>query len=159
MTGKLEVVLVENNQFIQANQPMAIIENTADHEDVFKLKSIVNSIKINNESFEFPLYDLPILSLGDIESQVALFENSYIQYQLNEKLRPFTIDAIASDYSISELNRRLKNLQNQKGISKRELSLKENDLNRNKSLFDSGVISAQEYEYKQLEYAQAERSY
>ncbi len=159
MTGKLEAVLVEDNQFIQANQPMAIIENTADHEDVFKLKSIVDSIKVNNESFDFPFDDLPLLTLGDIESQFALFENSHIQYQLNKKLRPFTNEAIASKYSISELRRRLRNLRHQKKMNKKELSLIEKDLKRYKSLFDNGVISAQEYENKQLDYAQAERNY
>ncbi|MFK7806874.1 MAG: HlyD family secretion protein [Saprospiraceae bacterium] len=158
-TGKLEAVLVEDNQVVRANQPMAIIENTADYTDVFKLKSTVDSIRITNDSFEFPFKDLPILSLGDIESQFALFENSYIQYQLNKRLRPFTNEAVASKYSIAELKRRINNLQHQKKINRRELSFKEKELKRYKSLFDSGVISAQEYENKQLAHAQAERNY
>jgi multidrug resistance efflux pump len=53
----------------------------------------------------------------------------------------------------------LNNLQSQKALNQRELQFKQKDLERNKSLFDKGVISEKEYETKQLEYIQAERNY
>ncbi len=159
ITGKLDAFLVKENQMVQANQPLAVIENTANYKDVFKLKPIIDTIKINNQSFQFPIDSLPLLFLGEIESQYALFENSYIQYQLNKELKPFSNEAVANRYSISELNRRLVSLQSQKEINKTELTFKDKDLKRNKSLFNKGVISAQDYENKQLEYAQAERNY
>ena len=158
-TGMISFILVKDSDLVIKNQPLAIIENTANYKDVFKLKSIIDSISINNHSFFFPIDELPILFLGDIESQYAVFENSYIQYQLNKELKPFLNEAIANKYSISELNRRLKSLQSQKEINKTELDFKQKGLNRNKLLFDKGVISAQGYENKQLEYAQAERNY
>ncbi len=159
ITGKFDAILVEDSQSVEAKQPLAIIENTANYQDVFMLKSIIDTIKVNNTSFEFPIGNFPILFLGDIDSYYALFENSYIQYQLNKELRPFSNEALANRYSISELNRRFKNLQSQKNINKTELTFKEKDLNRSKSLFEKGVISAQDFENKQLEYAQAQRSY
>ncbi|GAA0743179.1 HlyD family secretion protein [Gaetbulibacter jejuensis] len=159
ITGKLDAILVEDNQNVTTGQPLAVIENTSNYQDVFKLKSVIDTIKVNNTSFTFPVDSLPILFLGDIESQYALFENSYIQYQLNKELEPFSNEALANQYSLSELNRRLSSLQSQREINKTELTFKEKDLNRNKSLFEKGVISAQDYENKQLEYAQAERNY
>ena len=159
VSGKINALLVEDNDLVKNNQPLAIIENTANYNDVFKLKSIIDTITINSESFFFPIDDFPILFLGDIESQYALFENSYIQYQLNKELKPFLNESIANKYSVSELNTRLRSLQSQKEINKIELDFKEKKLNRNKSLFTKGVISAQDYESKQLEYAQAERNY
>lgn len=159
ITGKLESILVKDNDIVAINQPLAIIENTANYKDVFKLKAIIDTLKVDTKSFEYPFNSLPILFLGDIDSQYALFENSYIQYQLNRELQPFTNDAIANKYSISELNRRLKSLQSQKAINKTELSFKAKNLERHKVLFDKGVISKQDYENKQLEHAQAKRSY
>lgn len=100
-----------------------------------------------------------MLFLGEVESQFALFENSYIQYQLNKDLQPFSNEATANRYSISELNRRLVSLQSQKDINTTELDFKAKDLQRSKTLFDKGVISAQDYENKQLDYAQSERNY
>lgn len=159
ITGKLETILVKDNDNVIKNQPLAIIENTANYKDVFKLKTIIDTLKVDTKTFRFPFDSLPILFLGDIDSQFALFENSYIQYQLNRELQPFSNDAIANKYSISELNRRLKSLQSQKAINKTELEFKAKDLGRNKSLFDKGIISEQDYENKQLEYAQAKRNY
>jgi len=74
-------------------------------------------------------------------------------------LQPFSNEATANRYSISELNRRLVSLQSQKDINTTELDFKAKDLQRSKTLFDKGVISAQDYENKQLDYAQSERNY
>ncbi|GAA3655154.1 HlyD family secretion protein [Flavivirga jejuensis] len=158
-TGKLDAILVKDNELVNMNQTLAVIENTANYKDVFKLKAIIDTLKIDTKSFKFPFDNLPVLFLGDIDSQYALFENSYIQYQLNKELQPFSNDALADRYSISELNRRLKNLQSQKDINKTELDFKVKDLKRSKTLFDKGIISEQDYENKQLEFAQSKRNY
>lgn len=159
ITGKFDAILVSENELVHTKQPLAIIENTANYQDVFKLKSIMNTIKVNTRDFSFPIDSIPVLFLGDIESQYALFENSYIQYQLNKQLQPFTNEAIANSFSVSELNNRLRSLQSQKEINRTELNFKEKDLERNRSLFEKGIISAQDFEGKQLEYAQAERNF
>ncbi len=159
ISGKLSAILVVDNQSVESNTPLAILENTANYQDVFKLRTIVDTVTVNSKSFYFPLDSLPLLFLGDIESQYALFENSYIQYQLNKELEPFSNEALANNYSISELNRRLQSLKSQQDINKTELDFKKRDVERNKTLFEKGVISAQDYENKQLEYAQAKRNY
>jgi multidrug resistance efflux pump len=158
-TGKLDAILVSDNELVKAGQPLAIIENTSNYKDVFRLKSIIDTIKVNNYSFSFPVDSIPILFLGDIDSQYAIFENSLIQYELNKKLKPFSNEAIANRYSISELKRRLKTTIFQKNMNKDELEFRKKDINRSKLLFEKGIVSAREYENKQLEYAQAERSY
>lgn len=159
ITGKFNAILVIDNELVNVNQPLAILENTADYRDVYSLKSIIDTIQVNSKSFHFPIDSLPVFFLGIIDSQYALFENSYMQYQLNKRLKPFTNEALANDYSISELNWRLRSLQSQKEINKTELEFKGKDLQRHKSLFNKGIVSAQDYENKQLEYAQAERNY
>ncbi|GAL61422.1 HlyD family secretion protein [Algibacter lectus] len=159
ITGKLEAILIKDNQEVSGGQRLAILENTANYKDVFKLKSIIDTITLNRQYFKFPIDSLPLLFLGNIESQYALFENSYIQYQLNKELKPYSNEAVANRYSISELNRRLRSLQSQKEINKTELDFKKKDLQRHVLLFDKGIISAQDFENKQLEAAQAERNY
>ena len=158
-TGKLKAILVKDNQRVKKDQFLGVIENTANYEDIFKLKSIIDTITIRNNSFYFPIDGLPILFLGDIEASYALFENSYIQYKLNKELKPFSNEAIANESSLLELNTRLNNLQTQKEINKTELDFKRKDLERNQILFQRGVISEQAYENKQLEYAQTKRNY
>ncbi|GLB48606.1 HlyD family secretion protein [Neptunitalea lumnitzerae] len=158
-SGKLQAILVKDRTHVNAGQPLAIIENSANYKDVFYLKSILDTIQVRNNSFSFPFDEMPLLFLGDIDSQYALFENSYIQYQLNKQLKPFSNDAEANKYSLSELKLRLQNLITQQEISKTELSFQKKELERNTTLYKNGVISAQDYENSQLKYAQAERSY
>lgn len=159
VTGKLNIILVKESQKVKMNEPLAVLENTANYKDVYKLKAIIDTITVNRKKFHFPIDSLPILFLGDIETQYSIFENNYIQYQLNKELKPFSNEALANSYSISELNRRLLSLKSQRDINKTELGFKQKGLNRQKSLFDKGVISLQDYENKQLEYAQAKRNY
>jgi multidrug resistance efflux pump len=159
LTGKLSAVLVSNNQKVESNDVLAVVENTANYKDVYQLKAIIDTITVNNKSFDFPIDNFPILFLGDIDSQYALFENSYIQYKLNKELRPFSNEALANSYTVSELNIRLQSVRTQRDMNKIELNFKHKDLIRQKKLFEKGVIAAQDYENKQLEYAQAERNY
>ncbi|GAB1855179.1 HlyD family efflux transporter periplasmic adaptor subunit [Flavobacteriaceae bacterium MHTCC 0001] len=159
ISGKIQVLLVEDNQYVKQNQPLAVLENTANYEDIFRLKSIIDTITVNNKSFNFPIDSFPILFLGDVESQFALFENSYTQYQLNKNLRPFSNEAIANKHTIAELYSRLQSLKAQRDIYKTELDFSKKDLDRHKALFDKGVISAQQYDYKQVQFAQIKRNY
>jgi len=159
ITGKINHLLVEDNQQVLLNTPLAILENTANYKDVFYLKSIIDTIKVNNKNFQFPLDKLPMLFLGNIEIDFALFENNYIQYRLNKELNPFQYESNNATISKSEVSLRLKTLQSQKELFQSELLFKKKDLNRYKTLFEKGVVSAQEYDNKQLDYLQANRNY
>ncbi|WP_103071396.1 HlyD family secretion protein [Aquimarina sediminis] len=159
VSGKIESILIEDNQIVPKDTPLAILQSSANYKDVFLLKSIVDTMKVNNKSFTFPIDDLPVLFLGDIETSFALFENSYSEYILNKELQPFSNEAIANQISLSELYRRLESLKAQKRLGKTELEFKRKELQRQKNLFDKGVISAQEYESKELDYLQVKRNY
>jgi multidrug resistance efflux pump len=119
----------------------------------------MDTISIRHKNFKFPFDELPILFLGDMESDFALFENAYMQYVLNKELQPFSNEAMANRISISELKRRLQSTLSQKDLYQSELTFKNKDLERYKTLFDKGVISAQEYENKQQALLQVERNY
>jgi len=159
ITGKMDTILVKDNQKVLANTPLGIVENSANYNDVFYLKSIIDTIRINNKSFSFPGNEIPMLFLGEIDSDFALFENSYIEYKLNLKYQPYSNEAIANNFTISELKARLATLQSQKSLNESELSFQKSDLERHKQLYDEGVISLRDYELKQGSYLQAERNY
>ena len=158
-SGKIDSVFVENFQEVTRGSILAFIENTAKYNDVMFLKSILDTLKVNQISFYFPLDDLPMLFLGEMEDEFSLFENNYVQYLLNKESQSFLNNDLANKYALSQLNYRLQTLNNQKELNKDELSYKKKDLERNKKLFKKGVISAQDFENKKLEYLQAERGY
>lgn len=159
LTGKLDSLLIQDNQFANKGDVLAVIENTANFKHIQLLKSVIDTIKLNNKTFEFPIEEIPILLLGDIDSDYALFENSYIQYKLNKVYQPFQNEQKGNAYSKNQLYSRLKTLESQKQINEAELAFQKKDLERQQLLYNKGVISKQNLESKELNYLQAERNY
>ena len=159
ISGKVEAILVTDNQLIAAHTPLAIIENSANFKDVFSLQSIVDTIVFRNSHFHFPFDQLPFLELGDLSSDYAQFENSYHLYLLNKKWQPYSSEAHSNRQLLLELKSNLKNLEAQQEMNAEELLLKKAELERQQALFEQGLISAQDFENKQLEQLQANRNF
>jgi len=157
-SGKIEEIFIPNMTVVPKDTPLAVIQNTASYEDVFKLKKIIDNIEINNGSFEFPFMELGALRLGEIESDFALFENDYNSYILNRDLRPYSVEGVAHSYENLELQERLSLLIQQRDISVEELKLRKKELDRYSKLHDKGVISTQEWETKSIEYLQNDKA-
>ena len=159
ITANIQHLLVENDDEVVTGEVVAVLENAARYKDVLLLEKVLDTITYDSENFLFPVDSLPVLFLGDLEIPFAVFENAYIQYQLNKKLQPFDNDELANESTRIQLQAQLMNMLSRKRIQQTELGLKKKELDRNKVLFEKGVIAAQEYEFKQLEYAQNERSF
>lgn len=156
-SGRLQKILVNNQQIINKNTPLAVIENTANHEDVFYLKSITDTLKINNVQFEFPFEKFRGLQLGDIGAAFTVFEKDYLAYKLNNDLQPYSVEANAQNYEVIQLKQRLSLLIEQKEIADKEIIIKKNELIRYQKLYDKGVIATQEWDTKNLNYLQFEK--
>lgn len=156
-SGRLERILVENQQNINKRTALAVIENTANYEDVFYLKSITDTLKINNIHFYFPFEKLRGLQLGDIGATFTVFEKDYIAYKLNSDLHPYSVEGHAQNLEVVQLNERLSLLIEQKGIAEKEIVIKKKELERYKKLYERGVIAAQEWDTKNLDYLQFEK--
>jgi multidrug resistance efflux pump len=159
INSMIQHLLVVNDQEVETGELLAVLQNTANYKDVLLLKQVLDTVSYDKKYFQFPLDSLPILFLGDLEAPFAAFENAYMQYQLNKELQPFDNDAIANRSTRMQLQVQLRNTLSRKRIQKTELDFKKKELDRSKALFEKGVVSAQEYELKQLEYAQNERAY
>jgi len=159
ISGKIDAIHVQDKQAVKKNDVLAVIENAAERKDVYLLKSILDTLEMKRDKVYFPFDELPLLFLGDIETDFAQFENNYFQFVLNRDLDPFSNEALANKISIAELQRRLQNLSSQQSLARSELEFKKKDLERNEGLFSRGVISAQEYENKQLEFLNTQRNY
>lgn len=158
-SGKIEKILVENRASVLESTPLAIIESSADYEDVLLLKSIVDKVVIAEKQIIFPFERLPALNLGEIEGSFAVFEKDYVAYELNKNLLPYQPEGIAQNAEGIELKERLSLLKQQKEISEKELEFKKKELERYKKLYEKGIIAAQEWETKNLDYLQVEKNF
>lgn len=157
VTGKMQAILVQDKAIVQPHSALAVIENTANFNDVFLLKSITDTLRLENAIFPFE-YSIE-WQLGDVEPAFAQFHKEYLASQLNKAFQPFRVESKAQKLEQVELNERLGLLISQKELNKAELELQKKDLDRYETLFQKGVIAAQELEKQRLIYLQAEKNY
>ncbi len=150
-TGKFDSIYVNKSEEVRKNSILATIQNSANNEDVYYLKAILDSVKTDIKKIDFPVFDIPILTLGDIEPSYSSFEKAYIEYSLYRKLLPLNNEVVAGKLSLQDLKTRLLNNEDRLQFKKDEVDLKVKDLERNKELLDKGVISKYHFESKQLE--------
>jgi len=156
-TGKIDTLLVSDNELVQEGELLAMIENTARLKDVLQLKAIIDTLDVNKD-FVFPINDLPVLSLGEIATSYAVFENDYIDYALTKSLDPFANQRTANALSENEIRLRIQSLENQKKIDAQKFELSRNEFERNHKLHEKGVISLNEFESKQLQFLEKEKN-
>jgi multidrug efflux pump subunit AcrA (membrane-fusion protein) len=157
-SGRVEVILVKNKTVVLENTPLAIIESSASYQDVFKLKNAI-AIFNANPNRSFPFHELKNLQLGDVESAFAVFQKDYEADKLNTNLQPYQIENTAQKSENSQLKERLALLIQQREINQQELNLQKNEMSRYSALKEKGVISAQEFETKKINYLQAEKNF
>ena len=157
VNGKIQAILIEDKANVKANTPLAVIENSANYQDVFRLKTVVEAINIDKS--EFPFEKFKNAQLGEIEASFAVFQKEYIANRLLKELKPYNVETNAQGYEKKQLDERLQLLMGQKSITENELQIQKNDLNRQETLFKKGVISAQEIEKQRLIYLQAEKNF
>ncbi len=157
VSGKIEIILVNDRSLVSSNEPLAVIENSANYEAVFLLKSIVDTINIDKNIF--PFEKLKSAELGEIESFYAVFQKESIADELNSKLQPYQVEGKSQSYEAIQLKERLNLLESQKSNNQSELLLQKSDLDRYDLLFKKGIIAAQEVEKHKLTYLQVERNY
>ena len=157
VSGKIEAILVNDRTIVSRNMPLAVIENSANYEAVFLLKSIVDTINIDKN--KFPFEKLKSAQLGEIESFYAIFQKESSADELNNILKPYQVEGNAQSYEAIQLKERLNLLESQKNNNQSELVLQKSDLDRYEVLFKKGIIATQEVEKHKLTYLQVERNF
>lgn len=156
-SGRISKIFIDNQSIVDKNTPIAIIENSANYETVFQLKSITDTLKYN-DSFYFPFEIYNFSELGTIENAFTNFKNSYTTYRQYLNYKPHQIEKKSQSFESNQQQNRLSILSQQINIGLKELQLKKKELERFKVLFDKGIISAQDWENRQFEYLQQERN-
>lgn len=157
--GKLERVLVQNQENVKSGEILASLQTSANYYDVIKLKNILETFKPQSNSFDFPIQETRLLTLGEIESNYIQFEKAYTDYVLQKELQPYSIERNAGNQTLSEIETRLISLEAQKKIEKSKLEVEKSNFQRNQRLHEQGVISSNELEIKRLQYLQAQQNY
>jgi multidrug resistance efflux pump len=155
-SGRFDEILVKDQEVVLPNTHLAIIENTANYQDVLKLKSVLNAFS-PEDSLHFPIQSTSLLQLGNIGQAYTQFEKEYTAFYNYSSLNPHRVTLSAQNLEKSEWQQRYQQLKQQQEITSNETDLKRKEYQRFKTLFEKGVISAQEFERKEVEYLQQEK--
>ena len=159
--GKLTHLLIKNNDFIKANQTIAVIENIANYKDVLYLfavsNKVLNQMKLTDSIPYIQIKDS--LKVGEITPNYLLVLKSIKDLNLYRTINPSNRQITLLRKDLINYNDLLKKYQQQESINKQQLVLSETDYNRDKTLFDGKVISAREFDTKKKEYLGALSGY
>ena len=157
-SGALDDIYIQNGDTVEVGQRLAVIRNTANTNDVYFLKALLDTLPLGSEGFLFPVTSASDLILGDIETAYINFEKSYVDYTLLKELDPYTNQLSGNRQSLVEIKLRLRDQIKQKQVLEQEYKLEKRDFERHEKLFKKGVISQREFESKKLEFLQMERN-
>jgi len=156
-SGRIKKIFFQNYQEVKANSPIAVIENSADYENLFLLKSITDTLHYGS-SFKFPLEKYNFTRLGEVENAYAAFKNNYLAYQQYVQYKPYQVEKKSQIYESGQQKNRVSLLKEQIQIAEKELQLKKNELARYKILHDKGIIATQDWETREFDFLQQEKN-
>lgn len=152
--GKVNELNVLDGSNVKKNSWLAVIENPAKTTDIKKIDSLLN--------FYSDIRSIPNslnLKLGEVQSYYNEFIKALNQYKYFNTFNPQIVGISSNQDRINKVNNVQGEFSNQKEIAHKEYEVKKKEYNRNKDLFEQGVISKNEFEKSQIELLQTENKY
>jgi len=159
--GKVSSLLVKNDETVPVNAVLMVIENTANFRHVLAAASLLDSFQLDIKlKKHLPLVlSFDTLQMGDLTPGFLSFLKSYNDYKLFQDVNPQVKEIDIINKELDTYKQLFVKYQSQEDNYQQEFELAEKDYSRYTTLFQSGAISAKEYEDKNREYLTAKRNY
>jgi len=156
VNGRLDKLLVTNNQAVIAGQPLAYIESTANHAEVLSL--LTGLKKLHDQMLAGNLLDKAFFNkandneLGELQSAYQTFIQSYINYSASVengflvKKRAYLLQ------DVDGLSKQTNQLQAEKKLQQRDADLAEEEYNMHKKLEKQKVETPAELRQQESKY-------
>lgn len=155
---RIEKILVQDHQEVKKGQLLMILESTANHADMLRLKSYVDSFSAQNLA-DFPLQEVSRFNLGEVQEDYNVFAKALQDELLFQQLKPYATEEMTAVKSIADYRERLENLKQQHILESSKLQLTEKNYKRSDQLHQEGVISTLELENEKLKLLEAQKNY
>ncbi|SIQ80708.1 HlyD family secretion protein [Chryseobacterium sp. RU37D] len=152
--GKINELNVLDGNSVKKDDWIAVIENPAITSDIKKIDSIMNQ-NTDSKVAQVPLG----LKLGEVQPYYNEYIKAISQYRYFSTFNPQLVGISSNQDRINKVNNVQGEFNNQKEIAHKEYEVKKKEYNRNKDLFEQGVISKNEFEKSQIELLQTENKY
>lgn len=156
--GKIERLFVANKQLVTKDEPLALIANTADFEDITTLKKLLEGLNVAG-GFDSLVNSSFSLQLGDIQeeynnfvaalSDVDFYDNHNVNHASNMSLLN----------QIGDYDQQRDQIYQQIRLISNELSMQKDKLEMNRNLYNQGIISRFDFNKVEAEYLQKQQQH
>lgn len=159
-TGKLECINIRNNQHIDAGTVMAVVESTANYEDVEFVHGIIEAWQQKQYSEEelMSVFKKRRLSLGNLQGAFASFTNALCEYIRYEKENYFQ----RKIYLKSELQKERKALEQnwlqERDLHRQQAVIATKIFHRDSTLYGQKMISEEDFNNAEQIYLQSRQT-
>lgn len=149
--------LLKNNSTVKKKSLIAVIENSANLEDVFYLEEKINKLKvnefINNSNFKSELI------LGELQNSFSVFLKSKKELEIYFNIQSNKAKAINLRKELNGGLDLIANLNEEKKSLIEKVKLSQSQLDRNEILLNKGVISLNDFEIVKQKHIDIVNSY
>lgn len=131
-SGKVLELLVKDNEAVQKAQVLAVLENTADWQDILKVEQMLQQEKLKLSEN---------LNLGELQNDFSTFAQHYKDFAYFSSKNGVATKINYLTQQIEQLNDMNENLQRQFTISEKELAIAEREAQRQRKLYTDGNAS------------------
>ena len=162
-TGKIDTLLVKNNQQVNREDLLAVIENPAHINDVLMMSKISDSLikvtKTGTLNGILPYAPASAFELGELQNYFTNFITAYNNLAQFIQLRYYTKKIEAIKKQISDYQLYYNYSYDRKNTVKEDFQLSEKDYNRYKQLFTKNAIAESELDQAKSRYLNKKSAY
>ncbi|GET47035.1 HlyD family secretion protein [Capnocytophaga felis] len=160
-TGKLDEIYVKNHQKVTAGTPLAVIQNSANKDDMLLLIQMVKQrdfLKFIDCDTLF-IFNKKSFALGDIQPFYTAFLDKLNDYQMFKKLNYLPQKITSQRKQLSIQRKHYNQIINQKTVMREQFSVSKKIFERDSILMIKNVISGNEYDIAKKTFLQTKLSY
>ena len=155
VSGKLAKLFVQDNQSVCTGDYLAVIDNSADTEDVRTLKAYMKRFNMNIDSLMLPNKDLQV---GNMQTMYSNFYITLFNYMEYKRLLYYPQKIGMNKERILQYEEQYRNLQRQQTLTQEQFILAQSQYRRDSTLYSTGVISKEDLEKSQNSFLQSKLS-
>lgn len=157
-SGKIDQLLVTDNQHVRQGDIIAVLFNIADYNDVFEMERLLENYGEHWQTYIDSGFILRKFNAGELQSYLSQFNTAIDNYDKYQTINyiPQRKSNIAEQIRIQK--EQLRNLQEQAGFMQRQYAIEKANLSRDSSLYHNKVLSLYDYERAQQSMLQTEMS-
>lgn len=157
-SGRVQDLFVVNNQLIKKNTPVAIIENSANTQDVNSLNDKIDfCLSVGPQKWDSIFHDFHP-QLGDINQSYSSFKDALHSYATFISINYYPQKIDVTEKQIVTMTEYRKITNKQLRLKKEELVLKKAEFSRDSLLHIGGLLSVSNYEASKILYIQSQNN-